>query len=92
MNIKKGNAVKKMWTMLLTAAASALLLAGCASSKLADAFDEASVKASAQELIDHLTAGEYQEAADMMSKTMQEALPMEQLASAMEKFISSRAL
>ena len=84
MNIKKGNAVKKMWTMLLTAAASALLLAGCASSKLADAFDEASVKASAQELIDHLTAGEYQEAADMMSKTMQEALPMEQLASAME--------
>lgn len=59
MNIKKGNAVKKMWTMLLTAAASALLLAGCASSKLADAFDEASVKASAQELIDHLTAGEY---------------------------------
>ncbi len=64
-----------------------LSLAACrlgASSKLADAFDEASVKASAQELIDHLTAGEYQEAADMMSKTMQEALPMEQLASAME--------
>lgn len=84
MNAKKGNIVKRVWTMLLMGAVAALLLSGCTSSKLSEDFDEASVKASAQELIDHLTAGEYQEAEDMMSKAMQEALPVEELVSLME--------
>ena len=82
MKAKWKNVVKKTGIMILTIAAGALL-AGC-SSKLAAGFDEDSVKKSAQELIDHLTAGEYQEAVDMMSQTTQGALPVEDLSALME--------
>ena len=61
---------------------AAFWLTGCSSTKLADGFDEATVKETVQKAVDHLIAGEYEECMEMMSQEMQEALTEEALAAA----------
>ena len=61
-----------------------LVLTGCSSAKLSDAFDEETVIASAQEAIDLLVKGECDKVVEKMSAEMQEALTAEDLAANME--------
>lgn len=61
-----------------------LVLSGCGSTKLAEAFDEDTVKEAAQEAIGYLTAGEYEKNIEMMSADMKEALTAEGLAANVE--------
>ncbi len=61
-----------------------LFLAGCSSTKLADAFDAETVETMAREAADHLIAGEYDENIAMMSDVMKNALSAEILAENMD--------
>lgn len=72
-------------SMALITAASVFLLAGCSSgTKLSGDFDQEKVKAAAQEAIDHLVAGEYEECVGLMGEEMQAAISAEVLATNME--------
>ena len=61
MKTKMKNIAKRGISMALIIAMSALLLMGCSGTKLSGDYDEEKVKAVAQEAIDHLVAGEYEE-------------------------------
>lgn len=76
--------MKKNISMVLVMILAAFLLTGCSSTKLAEGFDEAAVKETAQEAVDFLIAGEYGECVAMMSQEMQAALTAEDLAAAAE--------
>lgn len=90
MKTKLGNIVKRGISMGLILVTSALLLTGCSSTKLSDDFDEEKVKAAAQEAIDHLIAGEYEECVGLMSEEMQAALSAEVLATNMDTITGQR--
>lgn len=78
-------------SMVLITAVSVFLLAGCSSgTKLSSDFDEEKVKAAAQEAVDHLVAGEYEECVGLMSEEMQAAISAEALASNMETIIGQK--
>ena len=70
--------------VLFILCAMVLVLSGCSSTKLAEAFDEDTVKETAQEAVGYLIAGEYDKDIEMMNVTMQEALSAEDLAATME--------
>ncbi|MCI9142928.1 MAG: DUF3887 domain-containing protein [Lachnospiraceae bacterium] len=74
--------MKKSICMAMVMILAAFWLTGCSSTKLADGFDEATVKETVQKAVDHLIAGEYEECMEMMSQEMQEALTEEALAAA----------
>lgn len=74
--------MKKSICMAMVMILAAFWLTGCSSTKLADSFDEATVKETVQKAVDHLIAGEYEECMEMMSQEMQEALTEEALAAA----------
>ena len=74
--------MKKSICMAMVMILAAFWLTGCSSTKLADVFDEATVKETVQKAVDHLIAGEYEECMEMMSQEMQEALTEEALAAA----------
>lgn len=76
--------MKKGLTMALLMSVMLFLLAGCSSTKLADAFDQETVKAKAQEAIDHMIAGEYDKDIAMMSQATQALLTAEDLKVNME--------
>lgn len=78
------NIIKRGISMALLLAASMLLLIGCSGTKLSGDFDEEKVKAAAQEAIDHLVAGEYEECVALMGEEMQAAISAEALATNME--------
>ena len=61
-----------------------LVLTGCGSTKLSDAFDEETVKESAKEVIDDLVNDECDKVVEKMSAAMQEAVTAEDLAANME--------
>ena len=65
--------------VLLLLGAMVLVLSGCSSTKLAEAFDEETVKEAAQEAVGYLAAGEYEKNIEMMDSAMQEALSSEDL-------------
>ena len=66
-------------SIIMLLAVMAAALAGCSSTKLADAFDEDTVKAAAQEAIDDTVAGEYDKVIAMMSEATQKAITAEML-------------
>lgn len=74
MKTKTKNGLKKGFCMVLLTAVMTVMLAGCSSTKLADAFDAETVKATAQEAIDYLIAGEYDKVVAMMSEATQAAI------------------
>lgn len=76
--------MKKSICMALVMILMAFCLAGCSSTKLAEGFDEAVVKETAQKAVDHLIAGEYEECVAMMGQEMQAVLTAEDLAAAAE--------
>lgn len=84
MKTKMKNIAKRGISMALIIAMSALLLMGCSGTKLSGDYDEEKVKAVAQEAIDHLVAGEYEECTGLMSEEMQAAITAEVLAANME--------
>lgn len=84
------NTIKRGISMALLLAMSMLLLIGCSGTKLSGDFDEEKVKAAAQEAIDHLVAGEYEECVGLMSEEMQAAISAEALASNMETIIGQK--
>lgn len=73
----------KRFAALFAVIAMCFSLAACGT-KLAEGFEEGEVKEAATKFLDHLTAGEYDKGLDMMSDTMQDALPQEDLAAIME--------
>ncbi len=75
---------KKGWIRLVSVWLIVFAIAGCSSTKLSDAFDEETVKATAQTAVDYLIAGEYGENVAMMSETVKEGLTEEILATNME--------
>lgn len=75
--------MKKMKRTVFALMMMIFMLSGCSSTKLADAFDEETVKKTAQEAIDYMIAGEYEKTAAMMDSVMQEALPAESLGEVM---------
>lgn len=78
------NIMKKGLTMAVLMSVMLFLLAGCSSTKLADAFDQETVKAKAQEAIDYLIAGENDKVIAMMSQATQAVISAEDLSSNME--------
>ena len=84
MKTKVKSMVRKGISMALIMAASMLMLIGCGGTKISDDFDEEKVKATAQEAIDHLVAGEYEECLALMGEEMQDAISAEALATNME--------
>lgn len=84
MKTKVKSMVRKGISMALIMAASMLMLIGCGGTKISDDFDEEKVKATAQEAIDHLVAGEYEECLALMGEEMQAAISAEALATNME--------
>ena len=64
--------MKKSICMAMVMILAAFWLTGCSSTKLADVFDEATVKETVQKAVDHLIAGEYEECMEMMSQELQE--------------------
>lgn len=84
MKTKVKNMVRKGISVALIMATSMLMLIGCGGTKLSDDFDEEKVKATAQEAIDHLVAGEYEECVALMGEEMQAAISAEALATNME--------
>lgn len=81
---KTGDKVRKGISMVLILAMSMLMLIGCSGNKLSEDFDEDKVKAAAQEAIDHLVAGEYEECVALMSDELQAAVSAEVLTANME--------
>lgn len=79
----KRNIIRRGISVALIMAISALMLIGCSGTKLSSDYDEEKVKTAAQEAIDHLNAGEYQECVELMSEEMQAAISAEVLASNM---------
>lgn len=75
---------KRRTALLLPILCLVCLLAGCSSTRLADAFEEEQVKAAAQTVVDNLIAGAYEADTAMMSQAMQEAISAETLAANME--------
>ena len=69
---------------LLSLSIMVFVLSGCGSTKLADAFDEDTVKEAAQNAIGYLVDGEYDKDIEMMNAAMQQALSAEDLATNME--------
>ena len=80
--MKARNKFLKTMAVILTVAVFALT--GCSSTKLAEAFDEETVKSTAKEAVDALVAGEYEKVVGMMTPSMQEALTSENLAANMD--------
>lgn len=78
------NIIKRSISMALLLAASMLLLIGCSGTKLSGDFDADKVKAAAQQAIDHLVAGEYEECVALMGEEMQAAISAEALATNMD--------
>lgn len=68
----------------LAAAVMVFVLFGCGNTKLADVFDEDTVKESAREAVGFLIEGEYDKAVEMMDSVMKEALTSETLGANME--------
>ncbi len=68
----------------LAAAVLVFVLFGCGNTKLADVFDEDTVKESAREAVGFLIEGEYDKAVEMMDSVMKEALTSETLGANME--------
>lgn len=75
---------KRRIPLLLSILYLVCLMAGCSSTRLADAFEEEQVKAAAQTVVDNLIAGAYEADIAMMSPAMQEAISAEALAANME--------
>lgn len=72
--------MKKYISTTLLCILTAICLCGCGgSTKLAESFDENTVKETAQKAVDCLIAGEYDDCVAMMGQEMQEALPAEAL-------------
>ena len=69
---------------LLTMVLTAICLSACSNTKLAEGFDEDKIKEAAQNAVDCLIAGEYEECVAMMDADMQAALPAESLKSNVE--------
>lgn len=90
MKTKMKNIAKRGISMALIIAMSALLLMGCSGTKLSGDYDEEKVKAVAQEAIDHLVAGEYEECTGLMSEEMQAAITAEVLAANMETMAAQK--
>lgn len=76
--------IKRGISIALVMATSALLLIGCSGTKLSSDYDEEKVKAAAEEAVDHLIAGEYEECVALMGEEMQAAISAEVLATNME--------
>ena len=84
MKTKVKSMVRNGISMALIMAASMIMLIGCGGTKISDDFDEEKVKATAQEAIDYLVAGEYEECLALMGEEMQDAISAEALATNME--------
>ena len=76
--------IRKSICAIMIAIMAAFCLTACGSAKLAEGFDEATVKAEAQKALDYLIAGEYEDCRAMMDASMQENLSAEVLAANME--------
>lgn len=85
MKEKSKRAVKKSFAAMLAAVIWLFGLVGCGGTKLAEGFDEDTVREAAAAVLDYLIAGEYDSGMDMMSEMLRDALPKERLAEIMEE-------
>ena len=69
----------KKFKLLLLVALGCIGLVGCSSSKLSDAFDEAKLKTTSQEIIQMLCNEEYDKIEDQMSKELKDAGATQQI-------------
>ncbi|MBO3446195.1 DUF3887 domain-containing protein [Clostridium sp. CCUG 7971] len=65
--------------LLLLALLTGIILVGCSSSKLSDAFDEATLKERGKEVVDFIINEEYDKISAQMSDKMKEAASPEEL-------------
>lgn len=65
--------------LLLVALLTGIILVGCSSSKLSDAFDESTLKSRGQEVVNLIVNEEYDKISAQMSDKMKEAVSSEEL-------------
>ena len=75
---------------VLLALAAVLVLAACASSKLADSFDEEAVKTAAGEIVTEMNEGEYQAVVDKCTDELAEKMTAKLLSDNVDSYFSGR--
>lgn len=77
--------MKKITALLLLTVMAAVLLSGCASTKLSDSFDKDTVEKSAKQVIEYLNAADYDSVTNMFQDDLKKDLSADVLKDAVEK-------
>lgn len=77
--------MKKLISVLLMSFFATVLLGGCSSNKLSDAFDKETVEKSAKQVIEYMNNAEYDKASQMFQEDLQEQLSADALKDAVDK-------
>ncbi|MDF2869700.1 MAG: hypothetical protein K0R05_1275 [Anaerocolumna sp.] len=80
--------MKKIISVLFISLFATLLLGGCSSGKLSDAFDKETVEKSAKQVIEYLNNAEYDKVTTMFQEDLQEQLSADVLKDAVDKTYS----
>ena len=80
--------MKKIISVLFISLFATLLLGGCSSGKLSDAFDKETVEKSAKQVIEYMNNAEYDKVTTMFQEDLQEQLSAEVLKDAVDKTYS----
>lgn len=80
--------MKKIISVLFISLFATLLLGGCSSGKLSDAFDKETVEKSAKQVIEYMNNAEYDKVTTMFQEDLQEQLSADVLKDAVDKTYS----
>ncbi|WOO38153.1 DUF3887 domain-containing protein [Anaerocolumna sp. AGMB13020] len=81
--------MKKLISVLLISFFVTVLLGGCSSSKLSDAFDKETVEKSAKQVIEYMNNAEYDKVNQLLQEDLQEQLSADVLKDAVDKTYSN---
>ncbi len=81
--------MRKLISVLFISLFATVLLGGCSSGKLSDAFDKETVEKSAKQVIEYMNNAEYDKVSQMFQENLQEQLSADVLKDAVEKTYSN---